>query len=302
MPSSTSVAATPRLLLRVPAKRRQQRYVGGGGGGGSCATRLSPTGQQRRGWLARLRRALEQDLFVLHYQPIVSLADGAISHHEALLRLADRPDGRLTAPAHFLGTAERAGLIREIDRMVLAKVLSLLAGHEDAHTVVAVNLSALSVTDPGMRAHVQRLLAAHRVDPRRLVIELTETWAISDMRRARDFCREIEQLGCAIALDDFGAGFGSFQYLKRLPFSYLKIDGDFIHGLAGSRTDQLLVRALAELVAGMGQRTIAEFVGDGATLQLLHAYGVHYAQGFHVGRPQPRLAAARGAPPGSHAR
>jgi EAL domain-containing protein (putative c-di-GMP-specific phosphodiesterase class I) len=94
-----------------------------------------------------------------------------------------------------------------------------------------------------------------------------------------------------VALDDFGAGFGSFQYLKHLPFSYLKIDGEFIRGLLGSRTDQLVVRALVDVVRGMGRETIAEFVGDARTLGMLRSYGVDYAQGFEVGRPQPDLPA-----------
>ena len=93
-------------------------------------------------------------------------------------------------------------------------------------------------------------------------------------------------LGCSIALDDFGAGFGSFQYLKQLPFSHLKIDGDFIRRLPVSRTDQLVVKALAGVVRGMGRETIAEFVGDEPTVSMLRAYGVDYAQGYEIGRPE----------------
>jgi len=120
----------------------------------------------------------------------------------------------------------------------------------------------------------------------------TETAAITDMARARRFCESVQGLGCAVALDDFGAGYGSFQYLKHLPFSYLKIDGEFIRGLPGSRTDQLVVEAIAGIVRGMGRRTIAEFVGDEATLSMLDGYGVDYAQGFAIGRPRPVLALA----------
>lgn len=249
----------------------------------------SPAGWQRRPWLERLRRALADDLFVLHFQPIVSLDDGLVSHHEALLRLADEP-GKLTAPGSFLPAAERYGLIREIDRMVLEKVVALLGEQDRSGGVsVAVNLSALSVTDPDMLTHLERRLSHHEVDPARLVIEVTETAAISDMDSARAFCAGVLALGCAVALDDFGAGFGSFQYLKYLPFSYLKIDGDFIRCLPVSRTDQLVVRALAGVVRGMGRRTIAEFVGDETTMSMLRSYGVDYAQGFEVGRPSPHL-------------
>jgi EAL domain-containing protein (putative c-di-GMP-specific phosphodiesterase class I) len=127
------------------------------------------------------------------------------------------------------------------------------------------------------------------VAPSRLVVEVTETASISDMECARAFCAGVQALGCAVALDDFGAGFGSFRYLKRLPFRYLKIDGDFIRCLPSSVNDQLVVKALVSVVKGMGAETIAEFVGDQPTIGLLGAYGVDYAQGFAVGRPQPAV-------------
>jgi EAL domain-containing protein (putative c-di-GMP-specific phosphodiesterase class I) len=148
-----------------------------------------------------------------------------------------------------------------------------------------MNLSALSVTDPAMLGDLERCLRRYDVEPSQLVIEVTETAAISDMRSASEFCAGVLALGCGVALDDFGAGFGSFQYLKHLPFSHLKIDGDFIRRLPVSRTDQLVVRALAGVVRGMGRRTIAEFVGDQTTMEMLRSYGVDYAQGFEVGRP-----------------
>jgi EAL domain-containing protein (putative c-di-GMP-specific phosphodiesterase class I) len=237
--------------------------------------------------LARLRRAVEHELFVLHFQPIVSVGERRVCHHEALLRLADRPDGRLTAPGRFLPAAERYGLIRDIDRLVLGRVVALLG--EDAHWRIAVNVSAVSVTDPTLLAHLERCLHRHGVEPSRLLVEITETAAISDMASARDFCVGVLTLGCGLALDDFGAGFGSLQYLKHLPFSHLKIDGQFIRRLPASRIDQLLVSALAGVVRGIGAKTVAEFVEDEATMELLHGFGVDYAQGFAVGRPQPRL-------------
>ncbi len=255
----------------------------------------SPAGLQRRPWLARLRRALAGEKFVLHFQPIVSLADGCVAHHEALVRLADEGDGSAIAPARFLPAAERYGLVREIDRMVLGKVAALLGDdpeHEHGNTCVAINLSALSLIDRDMLGHVERALARHRVDPGRLILEVTETASISDMDRARAFCVGVQELGCAVALDDFGAGFGSFHYLKHLPFRYLKIDGAFIRGLTRSAHDQLVVKALAGLVRSMGQRTIAEFVGDAATVRMLRELGVDYAQGFALGRPHAGLAAA----------
>jgi EAL domain-containing protein (putative c-di-GMP-specific phosphodiesterase class I) len=239
-------------------------------------------------WVQRLRRALADDLFALHFQPIVRLRDGSTSHYEALLRLADEPDGSLVGPGSFLPAAERHGLIREIDRMVLGKAIALLA-EIPSELRIAVNVSALSVTSMTALTHLEGRLREHGVDAGRLIVEVTETSAISDMRRAQDFCAGALALGCEVALDDFGAGFGSFQYLKHLPFTQLKIDGEFIRGLPASRTDQLVVKALVDVVAGMGRETIAEFVGDQRTLAMLRSLGVDYAQGFELGRPQAAL-------------
>jgi EAL domain-containing protein (putative c-di-GMP-specific phosphodiesterase class I) len=288
MLSSTTTSATPRLFLRTPVEPLGGRYQGSRQVPTLAEGICSPAGLQRRPWLGRLRRALLEDLFVLHFQPIVSLDDGVVSHHEALLRLADEPNGQLVAPGRFLPAAERYGLIREIDRMVLERVAAMLGGEHGRHGVkIAMNVSALSVSDPTMLAHLERRLEFYGVDPSALVVEVTETAAISDMDSARAFCAGLLQLGCSVALDDFGAGFGSFQYLKHLPFSHLKIDGDFIRGLPVSRTDQLVVKALAGVVRGMGRKTIAEFVGDAPTMSMLRSYGVDYAQGFEVGRPVP---------------
>lgn len=285
MTTSTIGGETPRVVLRgraaASAARGHQR--------GSSSAGLQP-----RPWVARLRRALREDLFELHYQPIVELAGGRVSHHEALVRLADEPGKPPLAPGAFLPTAERHGLVRELDRLVVSRVAALLGGADAAQLTVpariAVNLSALSVSDSDMLRYVQGELDQYGVDPSRLVLEITETAAIASMARASAFCAGAEALGCAIALDDFGVGFGSFYYAKRLPFSYLKIDGDFVRELTATHADRLVVRAIADVARGLGRRTIAEFVGDEPTLRLLGELGVDQAQGFHIGRPQPLTA------------
>jgi EAL domain-containing protein (putative c-di-GMP-specific phosphodiesterase class I) len=290
---TSTIAATPRLFLQTPPEQAHHRYAGLAEPRSRNRGLSSPAGLHRRPWLARLRRALEEDLFVLHYQPIMSLQDRSVSHYEALVRLADEPGAGLVAPGRFLPAAERYGLIREIDRMVLGKVTALLAdrgctGERSEHGVrIAINCSSLSITDGGMLDQIERALTHAGVDPARLMIEVTETAAISDMARAQAFCAGVQALGCAVALDDFGAGFGSFQYLKHLPFEYLKIDGDFIRGLPASPKDQLVVKALVELARGMGKQTIAEYVEDEATVECLRDYGVDYAQGFEIGAPHP---------------
>jgi EAL domain-containing protein (putative c-di-GMP-specific phosphodiesterase class I) len=125
------------------------------------------------------------------------------------------------------------------------------------------------------------------VDPAQLILEVTETAAISNMDQARRFVARLTDIGCRFALDDFGAGFGSFYYLKYLSLDYLKIDGEFIRNLPASATDQLILKAIVQMAEGLGKQTIAEFVGNKETLRLLREYGVHYAQGYHVGRPRP---------------
>jgi EAL domain-containing protein (putative c-di-GMP-specific phosphodiesterase class I) len=241
-----------------------------------------------RPWHGRLLRALRGGLFELHYQPIAAVAGGGISHHEALVRLRDDPEGGLVAPGAFLPAAERYGLVRELDRLVVSLAArALAAGAESQVRRVAVNVSALSATEEGMLLHIERELALHGVDPAQLVVEITETAAISDMSRAIAFCEGVQALGCAIALDDFGVGFGSLYYAKRLPFSYLKIDGDFIRGLASSSVDRVMVRAIVDVARGLGRETIAEYVGDEPTMRVLRELGVDYAQGFHIGRPRP---------------
>jgi len=287
MERTNSTGGRLRIALRPGGDERGARY--------RCARAStgpsSPAGLHGGPWPARLRRALDHERFELHYQPIVALRDGRISHYEALLRLADEPGGALLAPGAFLPAAERYGLVCEIDRMVVARVARLLGRDPGmAGVSIAINVSALSVTDPSMLRFIAAMLSRHEVDPRRLAIEITETAAISDMESARAFCGGVLDLGCALALDDFGAGFGSFQYLKQLPFSHLKIDGDFIRDLPTSRTDQLVVRALARIVRGMERETIAEFVGDEQTVAMLRAYDVDYAQGFQIGAPAPMRA------------
>jgi EAL domain-containing protein (putative c-di-GMP-specific phosphodiesterase class I) len=283
MPTSTT-QATHSLVLEAGAQAPQPWRQ-------TLGPLCSPAGLPRRPWLARLRGALREDLFVLHYQPILGLASGEICHYEALVRLADEPDAPPLAPGAWLPAAERYGLIREIDRLVVSKAVRQLADSEGVG--VAVNLSALSIVDGEMLGHIERELLRHGVAPPRLTLEVTETAAISDMARAQTFCDGAAALGCPLALDDFGVGFGSFYYVKRLPFSQLKIDGEFIRGLCGSAHDRLLVRALVDVARGMGMRTIAEWVGDEDTLRLLRELGVDGAQGFQVGRPHPRICRER---------
>ena len=232
-------------------------------------------------WEQRIRWALDNDGFQLHCQPIRPLDDGRIAHYELLLRLPE-PDGTLTYPGAFLGVAERLGLIHAIDRWVVSQAIALVAAHPGL--TFAVNVSGASMDDPELLGLVRGQLAHAGADPSRLVFEITETATIARMDDARRFADGLTALGCQLAIDDFGTGFGSFFYLKHLPVSYLKIDGDFIAN-PRSRTDELVIEAIVGMARGLGKRTIAEFVGDDDTIAMLSALGVDFAQGYHIGRP-----------------
>jgi len=240
--------------------------------------------QARAARADQVRRALAEDRFTLYWQPIVSLAGGEAARYELLLRMIGS-DGAIVAPGAFIEVAERFGLIGDIDRWVIRRAIRLLAERRDV--CLEVNVSGCSVSYAELPSFVERELTGAGVDPERLVFEITETAAIADMAQAREFAERLTRLGCRFALDDFGAGFSSFHYLKHLPLDYLKIDGDFVRGLATSPTDRLVVKAMVDIARGMGMKTIAEFVEDAETVSLLRELGVDYSQGYHHGRPVP---------------
>ncbi|HEY2637029.1 MAG TPA: EAL domain-containing protein, partial [Solirubrobacteraceae bacterium] len=239
-------------------------------------------------WAQRIREALAEDRFTLYQQPIVDLGTGRIAAHELLLRMVD-DRGEIIPPGAFLPVAERCGLVQDIDRWVVRTGIRTLAREQAAGRRVRfeVNLSGASVTDPDLEHFIEVELAASGADPAGLVFELTETAAIVNVDRARRFATRLGELGCEFALDDFGAGFGSFYYLKHLPFDYLKIDGDFVRTLSQSREDQHVVKAIVEIASGMGKKTVAEFVGDEETVAMLADFGVDFGQGYFLGRPGP---------------
>jgi diguanylate cyclase (GGDEF)-like protein/PAS domain S-box-containing protein len=239
-------------------------------------------------WAERIEAALEHDGFELWAQPILDLRSDEVASHELLLRMR-LPDGDLIPPGQFLYIAERMGLVGDIDRWVTTQAIDLLAelqrvrpGHR-----LEVNLSALSVGDQGLLDHIATAISDRELDPAGLVFEITETAAVQHILAAREFADALRAIGCSFALDDFGAGFGSFYYLKHLPFDFVKIDGEFIATCATNLTDRLVIECVVRIAKGLGKETIAEFVGDQPTLELLRRSGVDHAQGYHVGRPVP---------------
>ena len=242
----------------------------------------------RMTWADRIRDALVDDAFVLYAQPVMSLGADSVPRSELLLRMLGE-GGDVIPPASFLYIAERFDLIQEIDRWVVSRAIEILSEEQAAgrEVVLCVNLSAKSVVDPALPGHIAGELQAHGADGRGLCFEVTETAAVVNIDRARHFATLVAEMGCEFALDDFGAGFASFYYLKHLAFDLLKIDGEFVTDLSTSRTNQLVVKAVVDIARGLGKRTIAEFVEDAETLELLRGMGVDFAQGFYVAKPAP---------------
>jgi len=250
------------------------------------------------GWAGRIRQALERDDFTLFYQPIVQVSDCVTVHHEALLRLRGGLGGdELIGPGAFLPSAERFGLMQSIDQWVVARVIeqagALIRNGKSQH--FAINLSGKAFEYRTLLSLISMKLHEQNVPPSCFTFEITEQEAITHPLDARVFITELKALGCQFALDDFGSGFSSYSYLKRLPVDFLKIDGSFVRNLAADRVDQALVKSMNEVAHALGKKTIAEFVEDESTLDKLREFGVDYAQGYHFGRPGPTFVAGAAA-------
>ncbi|MFY0989732.1 EAL domain-containing protein [Halomonas sp. C05BenzN] len=242
--------------------------------------------QERVYWVERVRKALQDDDFELVVQPIVRLEDQDVRHYEVLLRMRDG-DGGLVSPGRFIPLAERSGQIVQIDRWVLRRSLQALRQLQEKGVSLAVNLSGQSLHDDGLKQFLADELGTSGADPNYLILEVTETAAVTDFSTARGVLQAMRDLGCRTALDDFGVGFSSFHYLGQLPVDYIKIDGSFIRSLPVSADSRVIVKAIADIAAGFGKQAIAEFVDQEALLPILKSYGISYGQGFHLGHPEP---------------
>jgi diguanylate cyclase (GGDEF)-like protein/PAS domain S-box-containing protein len=248
--------------------------------GGDRYELFTGTGTERLAWVGHLREAIDSDRLALHHQPIFDLGNGAPAADEILVRMLE-PDGSVLSPAAFLPTAERFGLIREIDRWVITRAIEAAAPDGP----ITINVSARSISDPALPHHIQRALKRSGADPANVVFEITETAAATAGEELRVFGAGIERLGCALAIDDFGTGFGSLTYLKHLPVRYLKIDMEFVRGINESAADRAIVQSIVTIAKSLGMQTIGEGVEDQETLERLTELGVDYAQGYHLGRP-----------------
>jgi diguanylate cyclase (GGDEF)-like protein len=250
---------------------------------------------QRLSWNDRILHALENNLMDLQFQGVYTTDHRSLTHFEVLVRMRDKDDpGALLMPGQFIPVAEKSGKILDIDRWVLRESIQMLAEIE-AIPALAVNISGRSFDEPTLPKYIAELLKRYAVAPRRLLVELTETSAVSDLHDAQRFIEALHQTGCGVSLDDFGTGFSSFAYLKHLQVDSVKIDGLFIRNLPQEHDNQLFVKAIVTVARGLHKTTIAECVEDEETLVTLRSFGVDCVQGYYLERPRSDQPLLRGA-------
>jgi diguanylate cyclase (GGDEF)-like protein len=232
-----------------------------------------------------VQTALRTRSFALHFQPVVDASTGERRLFECLLRM-NTPDGRRIAATEFIGVAERIGLARSIDRLVLDLVATEL--EEDPTVSLAMNISGLSTTDPSWLRLLLNKIGQRPQLAERLLIEITETSALMDLNQTVRFLAAVRDVGCRVALDDFGAGYTSFRHLQELGVDVVKIDGSFVRTLVERPDSRLFVKTLQSFADGLDLTTVAEGVESHAVGSLAKQLGVGFLQGIYYGAPAPR--------------
>ncbi len=242
---------------------------------------------QRIHWAKKLRDALDEDRLVLFSQQVVQLKNLKPVHHEILVRIRDE-NGNYILPANFIELAESLGMVQEIDMRVVEKLLRFIAENSQGRKKLRyfVNVSRVSISDPHWIQQLIRLLRESCIDPSQLVFEITETAAMAEIDVTLTFIRKLRSLGCRFALDDFGAGFSSFYYLKRLEVDYLKIDGSLIRDLATDESSRIFVKAVNDIARGLNKQVIAVGVEKPEVVRLLLEMGAQFGQGYLFQQPQ----------------
>jgi len=231
-------------------------------------------------------RAVQEDRLVLHYQKVLPLQESGappLFWAEVLVRIRDG-EGALVHPGEFIPALESYGGIRKLDRKVLEIAIRHLAKTPGCR--FSINISRASISDKGFASFIVGLIRQYGVAPDRIVLEITETATVLNLEITRAFIAEIKQLGCQVALDDFGSGMSSFSFLSELDFDYIKLDGSFVRNIDQSPTNQAIVQAICSVSRVMGKKTIAEFVENASIARQLSDIGIDYAQGYHLHRPE----------------
>jgi len=263
------------------------------------------------GWSTRIKDALENDKFQLHYQPIMRMQDidlmnlpaqdgvlwqkhlngtDNVYSYEVLLRMVD-DNGEVHSPGSFIPTAERFNMMIDIDMWVLENALQAMVatGIASSKLHLSINMSGNTVDSDDSLDKIKALIKSYEVDPASLTFEVTETSAIANLELANYFINELRKIGCRFSLDDFGSGFCSFSQLKNLPTDFVKIDGQFVSSMARGATDRAIVTAMNDVAHSLGRSTVAEYVESPEVVRLLKICGVDYVQGYYISEPLTEL-------------
>ncbi|MEK6748505.1 MAG: EAL domain-containing protein [Pseudomonadota bacterium] len=241
--------------------------------------------KERLLWNKTLDQAFEKEFFTLHFQGVYHAKDLSISHLEALIRLQDAQDPtKLIMPSQFIHFAEKSRQILDIDKWVVRNVIKQLKEYPQIDGI-AVNVSGRTFDDQQVPIYIQEQLKYFGVAAERLIIELTETAAVSDLRDAQFFVEALQVTGCRIFLDDFGSGFSTFTYLKHLYVDSIKIDGQFIRDLDKNTDNIAFVSAMIGIARSLKKSVVVEFVENAEILELVRDMGVDMVQGYHLSRP-----------------
>lgn len=242
--------------------------------------------QEHGRWERRIRKALENDQFILFYQPLLDLRSGKTSGYEALLRMED-PDGQLISPGLFLESAERFGLAIPIDRMVIRKAIRKVRLLATDGLQISLNLSQQALQDEGLADYIAEMMQEKQFSGGRLGIEITEAVALQNLHATRELSVRLKDLGITVILDDFSMGAASLRYLGEVPIALVKLDGALARSLKddASTTNKILITNLVRLAHDSGIEIAAKHIEDPDLLSVLAKLGVDYAQGFAVGRP-----------------
>jgi len=236
-------------------------------------------------WVTCISQAIDQNMFELHVQPIVSVDSLVVHHYEVLLRMV--VDGKIIFPNEFIPPAERYGIMSNIDRWVIEQTFFWLKQHTIQAPKVAINLSGSCLGDVAFSQFVADQFADGLVQGHQVCFEITETAAIANISQALSLINSLKELGCRFALDDFGSGLSSFAYLKNFPVDYLKIDGSFVRDMVDDSIDQAMVQAIHQVGKVMNIETIAEYVENDAIIKACQSIGINYLQGYGVGKTMP---------------
>jgi diguanylate cyclase (GGDEF)-like protein len=293
VPMTDEIVSFDQLMLMAD----ETAYLAKREGRGAIRSYQSSSGpvqdhRETTNWTFVLLDALQHQHLRVHVQrlqPLTAASHQAGLRLEALIRLWDPQRQQLIYPGSFIPPAERFHLVLDLDRWMLGEVISFLGRERSLHALlshITVNLSAVSMRDPGLAPYVLDLLDQHEVPARLLGFEITETEAIVNLALARDFMERLRARGCHFSLDDFGSGFASYGTLRELPFDTLKIDGVFVRDMDQDDTHAAMVRSMVEMAGLLGKPVVAECVETAAVAERLLSLGVQWAQGYHYHRPE----------------